>query len=226
VTVAVELTDVWRSFAGRNVLTGVTLATNQGQVIAVYGRSGSGKTMLVNLVGGLDHPDRGRVRVAGLDLAALSPAALSELRRTHMGFVFQSYGLLGHLSAWANVEFGLRLAGVARSEWRKRTASALDDVGLTSRAHHVPAGLSGGERQRVAVARVLAVRPRLVLADEPTGALDHANSLAVTDLLVNYARVHGASVWIATHDASVAERVDQVYSITGGVLAPEPGVRT
>jgi putative ABC transport system ATP-binding protein len=223
-TPAVALTDVWRSFGNRPVLNGVTLTSSPGQVVAVYGRSGSGKTTLLNLVGGLDQPDRGSVRVAGVELAALSPAALSELRRTQMGFIFQSYGLLAHLSAWDNVEFGLRLAGVAREEWRERTAAALDDVVLTSRAHHLPVGLSGGERQRVAIARVLAVRPRLVLADEPTGALDHSNSLVVTDLLVGYARDYGATVWIATHDSGVAGRVDQVYRITDGFLEPEPGV--
>jgi putative ABC transport system ATP-binding protein len=226
VTAAVEVADVWRSFGKVNVLAGVTLTTEPGQVVAVYGRSGSGKTTLVNLVGGLDHPDRGSIRVAGVDLATRSPAALSELRRTHMGFVFQSYGLLAHLSAWDNVEFGQRLAGVPRREWRERTAAALDGVGLAARAKHWPAELSGGERQRVAIARVLAVRPKLVLADEPTGALDHVTSLVITDLLVGYAREYGASVWIATHDAGVAERVDQVYRITEGRLTPEAGVRT
>lgn len=220
-TAAVELAGLARSFGPVTLFRDVTLQTEPGHVIAVYGRSGSGKTTLLNLIGGLDRPDAGSIRVAGTDLAALPAAGLCELRRTHMGFVFQSYGLVAHLSAADNVEFGLRLAGRPRREWPERVAEALAAVGLTRRAHHRPMELSGGERQRVAVARVLAVRPPLVLADEPTGALDHATGLMVIDLLVGYAREAGANVWIATHDSSVAGRVDQVCRLSGGRLLQE-----
>lgn len=214
----VVLTEVRRSFGRVEVLRSVTLRTEPGQTIALYGRSGSGKTTLLNLVGGLDRPSSGCIEVGGLDLGALSAEELSELRRTGMGFIFQSYGLLSHLTAAENVEFALRLAGVGRREWRERTLEALDAVGLTGRSHHRPLELSGGERQRVAVARVLAVRPRLVLADEPTGALDHATGLIVIDLLVDYARTHAAGVWIATHDQSIAGRVDRVLRLQNGTL--------
>jgi putative ABC transport system ATP-binding protein len=222
-TAAVELTEVSRSFAKAAVLREISLRTESGQAVAVYGRSGSGKTTLLNIVGGLDRPNRGRVQVGGVDLSTLSDDALTELRRTRMGFIFQSYGLLSHLTALENVEFALRLAGCSRAQWRERATEALDAVGLAGRARHRPGELSGGERQRVAVARVLAVRPSIVLADEPTGALDHATGVIIADLLTAYARQAGASVWIATHDQSVADRVDRIYRIIDGRLRPEEG---
>jgi putative ABC transport system ATP-binding protein len=224
-TPMVELTDIHRRFGTAEVLRGIAIQTMPGQVIALYGRSGSGKTTLLNIVGGLDRPDQGRVLVDGTDLSGLAEHDLSELRRMKMGFVFQSYGLLSHLRAIDNVEFAQRLAGVPRREWRERAEAALDMVGLTGRLQHFPAELSGGERQRVAIARALAVRPRLLLADEPTGALDHATGLQVTSLLVAFARESGASVWIATHDTAVAQRVDRAYSLRDGNLVPREEVR-
>ncbi len=219
----VELVDVSRFFRGVAVLQAVSLQTEPGQVVAIYGRSGSGKTTLLNLVGGLDQPDGGTVRVAGTDLATLSPARRCELRRTQMGLIFQSYGLLSHLSARENVELGLRLAACPGREWRPRAEAALAAVGLAERARHRPAELSGGERQRVAIARVLATRPRLILADEPTAALDHNTGLMIIDLLVAHARETGANVWIATHDGGVGIRVDTAYHMTAGRLAPREG---
>lgn len=214
----VNLHAVTRSFGKVTVLDGITLQTEPGEVVAIYGRSGSGKTTLLNIVGGLDRPTSGTVSVAGQELTALSEEQLDTLRRTRVGFIFQSYGLLPHLSAADNVEFALRLAGVAPAQWRERTNEALEAVGLTKRMHHRPPELSGGERQRVAVARALAVRPALLLADEPSGALDHATGLQIIDLLVRFARESGANVWIVTHDTAIAERVDRAYRITGGKL--------
>ena len=205
------------------MLAGITCTTAPGQVVAVYGRSGSGKTTLLNLIGGLDRPSGGQVLIAGQDLAALGEAPLDRLRRTTMAFIFQSYGLLSHLTAWENVEFGLRLASRPRSEWQQSTAAALAAVGLAKRSRHRPAELSGGERQRVAIARALAGRPTLVLADEPTGALDHATGLAIIDLLVSFARETGATIWIATHDLAIRSRVDVAYRITAGHLALDGG---
>ncbi len=220
-TAAVDLREVRRSFGSVEVLTGITIQVEPGVVVAVYGRSGSGKTTLLNLIGGLDRPTAGSIALDGQDLAALGDGALDQLRRTRLAFVFQSYGLLSHLTARENVEFGLRLAGRPRPEWLERIDWSLNAVGLSARAKHRPAELSGGERQRVAIARALAVRPRLVLADEPTGALDHATGLQIIDLLAGFARETGATVWIATHDASVRTRVDMAYRITAGRLALE-----
>jgi len=222
----VELQGVARSFGPVPVLNGISLSTEPGEVVAIYGRSGSGKTTLLNLIGGLDRPTSGVVRVAGLDLNALAAGALTRLRRTRIGFIFQSYGLLSHLTALENVLFALQLAGWARGQRLGRAEAVLDAVGLTPRMHHRPAELSGGERQRVAVARALASRPQLILADEPTGALDSATGLAVVDLLAGFAREGGANVWIVTHDSSIRERVDRAYRIQNGLLVTEPpGVR-
>ena len=215
----VQLSDVTRTFGAAEVLRGITVTTEPGETVAIYGRSGSGKTTLLNLIGGLDRPTAGSIRVADVELTALPEERLDSLRRTQIGFVFQSYGLLSHLTARENIEFALRLAGCPRSAWRQRIDEALEAVGLTQRAHHRPAELSGGERQRVAVARALAARPRLLLADEPTGALDHATSQGVVDLLVRFARETGAGVWIVTHDAAIRERVDRAFRISEGVIA-------
>lgn len=217
-TAAVELDGLTRRFGDLAVLDGIDMATEPGQVVAIYGRSGSGKTTLLNLIGGLDRPTGGRVRIFGQDLAA---ADLDELRRTQMAFIFQSYGLLGHLTARENVEFGLRLAGAPRSIWRRRTEEVLEAVGLSKRAHHRPIELSGGERQRVAIARALAPTPRLLLADEPTGALDHATGLQMIDLLVAFAGESGANVWIVTHDSAIRERADLACRIVQGRLVTE-----
>ncbi|HYG57986.1 MAG TPA: ABC transporter ATP-binding protein [Symbiobacteriaceae bacterium] len=216
----VEVVNVVRAFGEAEVLRGVSLATQPGEVVAIYGRSGSGKTTLLNIVGGLDRPTAGVVRLSGTDLTALPEAKLDEARRTQMAFVFQSYGLLPHLTARDNVEFALRLAGCPPHLWRDRVDESLEEVGLTRRARHRPPELSGGERQRVALARALAVRPRLLLADEPTGALDHATGVQMINLLVRFARETGAGIWIVTHDRSVRERVDRAYQISEGRLAP------
>ncbi|HYF91318.1 MAG TPA: ABC transporter ATP-binding protein [Symbiobacteriaceae bacterium] len=216
----VQIDGVSRSFGPVQVLKGITLTAEPGETIAIYGRSGSGKTTLLNIAGGLDRPDGGRVCVAGEELGALDARRLDELRRTQIGFIFQSYGLLAHLTARDNIEFALRLCGAPRKLWRERIDESLEAVGLMGRAHHRPAELSGGERQRVAAARALAIRPRLLLADEPTGALDHATSLTMIDTLVRFARQTGACVWIVTHDQSIQERVDRAYRITEGRVAP------
>lgn len=218
---AVELQGVTRSFGAVKVLAGIDLTVPRGQVVAVYGRSGSGKTTLLNLIGGLDRPSSGTIKVAGQELAALKAGQLDELRRRHLGFVFQSYGLLAHLSAWENVVFGLRLAGVARREWAGAAQQALAAVGLAGRVHYLPRSLSGGERQRVAIARALAGRPALILADEPTGALDHQTGQEIIDLLVRFAAETGATVWLVTHDSAIRERVDRSYRIVDGLLHPE-----
>lgn len=217
----VELHGVGRRFGAVTVLDSIDMAAQPGEVLALYGRSGSGKTTLLNLIGGLDRPSAGRVLLDGRELPALPAGALDQIRRTELGFIFQSYGLLSHLTAWENLLFALHLAGVPRPAWRERAAEALEAVGLTRRMHHRPAELSGGERQRVAVARALAARPRLLLADEPTGALDHATGLVIVDLLLRFARETGACILIATHDMAIRERVDRTYRILDGKLALE-----
>lgn len=220
-TALVELHGVGKQFGPRVVLAGIDLAAHPGEVLALYGRSGSGKTTLLNLVGGLDQPSAGRVLVGGRELGLLPTAEQDRVRRQEIGFIFQSYGLLSHLTAWENLLFALHLAGAPRPTWQAAAEEALESVGLLGRKHHRPAELSGGERQRVAVARALAVRPKLLLADEPTGALDHATGLMVIDLLLHFARERQVCVLMVTHDISLRERVDRAYRIQDGKLQTE-----
>jgi predicted ABC-type transport system involved in lysophospholipase L1 biosynthesis ATPase subunit len=187
-------------------LAGVDLAVARGERVAVVGKSGSGKSTLMNLLGGLDVPTAGALSVAGRDLSARSRRQLAEYRLTSVGFVFQSFHLLPGKTALENVELPLVLAGRPPRERRAEARGLLDAVEMGHRTGHVPSQLSGGERQRVAVARALANRPRLVLADEPTGNLDSASAAAVMDLLLARVRDRGVTLVLVTHDEDLAGR--------------------
>jgi putative ABC transport system ATP-binding protein len=195
-----------------------TLAVTAGEVVAIMGPSGSGKSTLLSIMGGLLDPDAGAAAIAGQDLAALSSGALARLRRTRLGFVFQKFNLLRALSALENVELGLLLAGLPPGMARTQAAQALDAVQLARRAHALPRDLSGGEQQRVAVARALAPAPALILADEPTGALDSASGRLVIDLICAHVHRHGAAAVIVTHDHRVSAAVDRIVWMEDGVL--------
>jgi putative ABC transport system ATP-binding protein len=200
-------------------LDGVELEIEPGEFVALEGPSGSGKTTLLQLLGALDRPSSGRVLFEGSDLAAMSDAALAELRLRSFGFVFQQFNLIPTLTAVENVE--AKLAPVARHDpgLRIRALALLDEVGLLPRADHLPAQLSGGEQQRVAIARALSVEPRVVLADEPTGNLDTRTGADVVDLLAGLAAEHGATVIVATHDAELAGRAPRRLAMRDGRLA-------
>ncbi len=198
-----------------------TIRVDAGEVVAIMGPSGSGKSTLLSIMGGLLLPDTGAVAIAGHDLAALSPATLAGLRRTRLGFVFQKFNLLRALTALENVELGLELAGVAPATARQHAAAALAEVGLAARAHALPRDLSGGEQQRVAVARAVAPGPALILADEPTGALDSASGRLVIDLVCTHVHRRGAAAVVVTHDHRVATAVDRVLHMEDGVLREE-----
>ncbi len=215
--VARDLTRTFR-IGGTEVhaVRGVSLDVARGEFLVLLGRSGSGKTTLLNLLGGLDRPTSGTVVFEGQDLTKLSDAEMTKLRRTKFGFVFQSFGLLPLLSAYENVELPLRLNGVSWRERRRRAEEALEQVGLRARARHRPFELSGGEQQRVAVARALAVRPSLLLADEPTGDLDSATGSAVARLLRQIAQENGITVIVATHDLHLAGMADRVKELVDG----------
>src|SRR5690606_34233012 len=167
----------------RPVLSGVTLRLEPGEYVAVMGESGSGKSTLLNLIAGLDTPDAGRIEIDGQDISALDDAARTRLRRSKLGFVFQAFHLLPYLSVERNIALPLALNGVAESDAQRRTEELLQAVGLVERRRAAPRELSGGEMQRVAVARALAHRPKLVLADEPTGNLDAEAAAEVLALL-------------------------------------------
>ena len=200
-------------------LRDVSLEIDDGDYVAIAGPSGCGKSTLLHVLGCVEPPTAGELRFQDRDVASLSDAARSRIRLLSVGFVFQRFFLLPMLTAWENVELPLGEAGVPKAERRARTAELLDYVGLSGRAQHRPSQLSGGEMQRVAIARALANRPRLVLADEPTGELDGATGRQVADLLD---RVHadGNTVVVVTHDASVASRARRRLVMRDGGITP------
>jgi putative ABC transport system ATP-binding protein len=197
----------------------VSLDVPAGEFLALVGRSGSGKTTLLNLIAGLDRPDEGRVFIGDDEVSSFSESQLTQLRRRTLGFVFQSFGLLPHLSAAENIELALRIAGAGMRERNERTRELLELVGLSRRSNHRPYELSGGEQQRVAVARALANHPRVVIADEPTGELDSTTGAQIFDLLRSVAS-SGVTIITATHDPFVMEHVDRVEELSDGQLVP------
>jgi putative ABC transport system ATP-binding protein len=216
-----ELTGVVKVYRGaeRPALDRVTLAVPAGEVAAVMGPSGSGKSTLLNLVAGLDRPTAGSVRVDGVELTRLSEAELARYRRRKVGLVFQFFNLLNNLTVLDNVAVPAELAGMGRREARGRAFALLDELGLAKQARSFPARLSGGQRQRVAVARALVNRPPLLLADEPTGALDRRSGDQVMDLLADLNRT-GQTILIVTHDARLAERrASRVVTLVDGAVA-------
>ena len=205
--------------AGIVALDGVSLTIEPGEFVVLTGPSGSGKTTLLSLIGGLDRPTSGRVFVDG---RSLDEVALDRYHRDVVGFVFQHHHLLGHLSARANVEIPLIGAGLGRQARAERAQTLLEEVGLSHRLNTRGAALSGGERQRVAVARALANDPLLLLADEPTGALDTDSATRVLDLLEDARERRGATLMVVTYDPLLGQRADRVLHLRDGRLVDEP----
>jgi putative ABC transport system ATP-binding protein len=206
---------------GRNViaaLCAVDITLQRGEFVAIMGPSGCGKSTLLNLIGGLDQPTAGHVLLDGRNLADYNEEQLAALRRNKMGFIFQRHDLFPVLTARENVEFPLLLAGVPSNDRRKRAEELLALVGLTAKAEHLPEELSGGEQQRVGIARALANRPALLLADEPTGNLDSATAAEVLDALESIARRHGLTLVMVTHDSASAARADRTLHLSDGQL--------
>lgn len=196
-------------------LRGVSLAIDSGEFVAVMGSSGSGKSTLMNLLGCLDAPSSGTYHLAGQDVLRLSSNKLAAVRNTSIGFVFQQFNLLARATALENVELPMVYAGVGRRERRRRARNALAQVGLSEREHHRPSQLSGGQQQRVAIARALVNQPLLLLADEPTGALD---SVATEEIMAALARLNegGLTVIVVTHDAEVARYARRIIHFKDG----------
>jgi len=219
----VELRDVSREYrVGAetvHALRDVTLALPAGELCVVHGRSGSGKTTLLNMIGGLDRPTEGSVQVGGREVSGLSEDDLVEYRRTAVGFVFQSFGLIPILTAAENVEVPLRLRRCDPDERDARVLELLALVDLSGRAGHRPQELSGGEQQRVAIARALANEPRLLIADEPTGQLDSQRARTVMGLLRRLVDERGVSVVVATHDPLLIGMGDRIVELRDGAVA-------
>lgn len=199
------------------VLKGVDLAIAPGRLVALKGRSGSGKTTLINLLGALDRPTEGTIMFAGRELTALTDRQRDDIRRTEMGLVFQSFALIPLMSAYENVEFVLRIAGVPAKDRKEAATRALEQVGLKARMHHRPFEMSGGEQQRTAIARAIAHRPGLLLADEPTAELDSRTGLQIIKVFRDLTS-EGMTVILTTHDPAIMEIVDQVYELEDGQI--------
>tara|TARA_B100001146_G_scaffold94481_1_gene83727 strand:- start:70 stop:780 length:711 start_codon:yes stop_codon:yes gene_type:complete len=217
-----ELVNLSKSYVSEseeiNPLRNINLKIYKGQFIAVVGRSGSGKTTLLNVMAGLDEPTSGDILIQGSNMTAMDENALTEIRRTTIGFIFQSFGLLPLLSAFENVELPLRISGVDHNERFNRTKEALDIVGLNPRSNHRPYELSGGEQQRVSIARAIVTKPAIILADEPTGELDSTNAKSIFGLFKDMVVEQGMTIIAATHDSSLLSMADEVKEIRDGAL--------
>jgi lipoprotein-releasing system ATP-binding protein len=200
------------------VLRGVDLEVFAATTAAITGESGCGKSTLLNMVGGLDHPTAGSVRVGDVEVTGLAEAELAGYRNSRVGFIFQFHFLLRDFTALENVMLPAMICRPLSKELRERAGGLLAEVGLTRRADAYPAELSGGERQRVAVARALVNDPALILADEPTGNLDEANARTVEEILFSLVRARGRTMLLVTHDAALASRADRRYVLAGGKL--------
>ncbi|MEN3294466.1 MAG: putative transport system ATP-binding protein [Burkholderiales bacterium] len=200
------------------VLTDISLDVEKGDFTALMGPSGSGKSTLLNMIAGIDKPDSGLLRVAGLDIAQLSESELADWRAANIGFIFQLYNLMPVLTAIENVELPLLLTRLSRRERREHAELALDMVGLSDRMDHRPSEMSGGQQQRVAIARAIVTDPTLIVADEPTGDLDRVSATEVLDLLKQMNRELGKTIILVTHDAHAAQRADSIIHLEKGEL--------
>ncbi len=227
-TLALEAQGLVMTYRGGDgalitVLDGVDLAVATGEMVAVVGASGAGKSTLLHCLGALERPTAGRVLIGGEAVAGRTDDALSELRNRRIGFVFQFHHLLREFSAFENVMMPMRIAGVPASVAEPRATDLLARVGLSARRTHRPTELSGGEQQRCAVARALAMQPTVLLADEPSGNLDHQNAESLHALFAELSRDLGLAIVVATHNRALAERADRVLVLADGRLAPSDG---
>ncbi|RED65831.1 ABC transporter ATP-binding protein [Cohnella lupini] len=203
------------------VLKGINLSLYPQQLIMLRGRSGSGKTTLMNLMGGLDTPTEGEIHFKGRPFHTWNDDKRTEVRRKDIGFIFQAYALMPMLSAYENVELSLRMAKTPRSEWKARVTACLDLVGLSKRMHHRPFELSGGEQQRVAIAKAIAHKPSLLLADEPTAELDSQMAAQVMQVFKEIVKSENVTICMTTHDPTIMEVADHVYEMVDGIFVGE-----
>ncbi len=216
--ISVRVEKVGRHFGSLKVLQGADLVVRKGELVALYGPSGSGKTTLLNLVGALDYPTSGQIEVLGHNIVRMRTRRRARLRRQHIGFIFQSSTLLPTYTAKENIDLALRLLGLGYFERQRRIKAALQAVGLSAWADHIPAELSGGQQQRVTIARALAMRPSLILADEPTSGLDTTNTRRMMQLFQGIAASQTTTFLIVSHNPVIVDYVDHAYDLQDGKL--------
>ena len=218
----VEIQNIWKCYQRDSqrisVLEDITFDIKEGEFLALMGPSGSGKSTLLNLIAGLDKPDRGTIRVGGIDIGSLSESELAQWRVSNVGFIFQFYNLIPVLTAFENVELPLLLTGLSRRARQEHVSTVLRLVNLSERMDHYPAQLSGGEQQRVAIARAVVTDPTILVADEPTGDLDRVSAQEVLELMDRLNRELGKTIILVTHDPRAAEKARIKKNLDKGVL--------
>ena len=214
----IDIKNITKSFGSLQVLKGIDLHIDRGEVVSIVGPSGAGKTTLLQIIGTLDRPDSGTVCVDGIDVTSLSQKKLSDFRNQHLGFVFQFHQLLPEFTAIENIMIPAYIAGTSQRQAKQRAKELLDFMGLTDRATHKPNELSGGEKQRVAVARALVNNPAVILADEPSGSLDTKNKEELHQLFFDLRNQFGQTFVIVTHDESLAQLTDRTIHLRDGLI--------
>ena len=214
----IDIKGITKSFGSLQVLKGIDLHIDKGEVVSIVGPSGAGKTTLLQIIGTLDKPDSGQIIINGTDVSSLSRKKLSEFRNQHIGFVFQFHQLLPEFTALENIMIPAFIARKSRSEAKKKAEELLDFMGLSDRAGHKPSELSGGEKQRVAIARALVNNPAVILADEPSGSLDSKNKEELHQLFFNLRDKFGQTFVIVTHDEHLARITDRTIAMRDGML--------
>jgi len=218
----IELENVRKTYLMGNIgvhaLSGINLKINKGEFVAIIGHSGSGKSTLINMVGSLDLPTHGKIKLAGTDISSLPESELAQLRGKKIGFVFQSFNLIPTLTALENVMLPLMFKNVSEEERRERSEGMLKKVGMAARMNHLPRELSGGEQQRVAIARALVVEPEVILADEPTGNIDYKTGQEIMNLLEKLHKDENRTIVVVTHERFVAQHAERVVQLQDGKI--------